>query len=353
MSTSHVLPCLLFGLAPTACAAPSAKEEVRVERRLALMGTGLTLEVEAPDRATALAASEAAVRALEATEARLSTWREDSELARLNRATVGRPFPLSEALARELQVVARLHAETAGAFDPGIGGLVRAWDLRGAGRFPSAAELERCLAVGGLGALELTGRLATRTHPDLQLEEGGFGKGAGLDAALAALRSAGATHGTLDLGGQLAFLGPETQRAVVADPRARARNVVAIEVRGGSVATSGNSERGLLVEGETIGHLLDPRTGRPAPDFGSLTVWAPTALEADALSTGLFVLGPQAALDYAASHQGIEVLVLEAAADGLLARPSAGLAPQLTLLQGDVTLNVVAASSPIDSTPLP
>ena len=92
--------------------------------------------------------------------------------------------------------------------------------------------------------------------------------------------------------------------STLADPRDRQRAVARIEIPSGSVATSGNSERGVVVDGRRIGHLLDPRTGRPAPDFGSLTVWAPTALEADCLATGLYVLGPEAALAWAERHPG-------------------------------------------------
>ena len=85
------------------------------------MGTRLDLTVEAPDRAIALAASEKAVGALEAAEARLSTWREDGELARFNRSPVGAPFALSPALAAELQSARQCWEETGGAFDPTVG----------------------------------------------------------------------------------------------------------------------------------------------------------------------------------------------------------------------------------------
>src|SRR4029077_2871801 len=126
-----------------------------VERRLGLMGTELEIHVEAVDRATALDASEVAVRALEATETRLSTWRQDSELARLNRAPVGTPVQLSPLLAAELRGVRHWWRETGGAFDPGIGALVAAWGLRAGGRVPTVEERERARDAGGLAALAL------------------------------------------------------------------------------------------------------------------------------------------------------------------------------------------------------
>jgi len=346
-----------------ACAVPapeqpgSERQAGRVVRRLAAMGTGLVLEVEAAERATALRASEAAVRAIEAAEARLSTWRGDSGLAALNRAPVGEELQLSAELAAELGAARDLWQATGGAFDPGVGPLVAAWDLRGEGRIPSPTERARALAASGLRHLRLERSSATRLHPGLVLEEGAFGKGAGLDAALAALRAAGATRAVLDLGGQLAFLGPGPFEARVADPRRREREVIAIEVDRGSIATSGNSERAREVGGARVGHLLDPRTGAPAADFGSVTVWAPEGLAADALATGLFVLGPDAALEWAERKatspelggglRRIEVLVLEPLADGTLrARASAGLAGRLRPLHDDVAVDVVAPSLP-------
>jgi hypothetical protein len=111
----------------------------------------------------------------------------------------------------------------------------------------------------------------------------------------------------------------EEVEVLIAHPADRDRPLVALALdpgAGGSVATSGNSERGITVGGERRSHLLDPRTGEPAPDFGSLTVWAPTALRADCLSTGLYVLGPEAALAWAAERPGVEVLILRVARAG-------------------------------------
>lgn len=305
------------------------------------MGTSLDVAIEADDRETALLASERAVSALEATEARLSTWREDSELARLNQAPAGAPVALSESLAADLAAARWCWERTGGAFDPGVGPLVRAWGLREGGRLPTEDELRDAVTVTGLDGLRLDGRIAVRAEAGLVLEEGGFGKGAGLAEALTALAEIpGVRRAALDLGGQVALLAragaPWT--VPVADPRHRDREVIALTVEQGSVSTSGNSERGIVVEGRRIGHLLDPRTGRPAPDFGSLTVWTADPLAADCLSTGLYVMGPEAALDWAAAHPGVEVLALRPSGERLEALATPGLRGRLEALTGDVGL---------------
>ncbi|MDF1562867.1 MAG: FAD:protein FMN transferase [Deltaproteobacteria bacterium] len=298
--------------------APVGPALTRLQRSASVMGTAIELEVLAGDRATALRASEAALRALEATEARLSTWRADTELAALNTATPGRPHPISDALREDLGLALECSEITRGAFDPTVGPLVEAWDLRGEGRRPTEDQLDLALGKVGAGHLRLTEEGALKYAP-LTLDEGAFGKGRGLDLALEAAREAGARGATLDLGGQLSRLPASGERdrwIPLAHPRDRQRIVAEVRLGAGSLATSGNGERGIEVEGERVGHLLDPRTGRPAEDFGSLSVLAPTAAEADCLSTGLYVLGPEAALRYAAITPGVEVFVVDTSAVG-------------------------------------
>lgn len=336
----RTLPVVLLSLA--GCAAAAGPERAVVERRLGMMGTSLEVVVEAANREAALAASERAVQALEAAEARLSTWRDDTELARLNRAPVGVAQTLSPALAHDLDAARRCWEETNGAFDPAVGALVRAWDLRGKGRVPAPAERREAVAAGRMDGLRLDGRTAVRTRAGLVLEEGGFGKGAGLADALAALSGApGVLRASLNLGGQIAVFDRGTGErwdVPVADPERRDRAVVSLSIDGGSVSTSGNSERGIEVDGRRLGHVLDPRTGEPAPDFGSLTVWAEDPLRADCLSTGLYVLGPERALAWAAAHPGVEVLVLRREGEGLKALASPGLKGNLERSTSEVAI---------------
>jgi thiamine biosynthesis lipoprotein len=316
------------------CASAFAPERAVVERRLGMMGTSLEITVEAASRKAGLAASERAVRALEGAEARLSTWRGDTELARLNQAPAGKPLTLSPALAADLGAARRCWQETDGAFNPAVGALVEAWGLRGKGRIPTPAERREAVAAGRMDSLRLEGRTAVRERAGLLLEEGGFGKGAGLADALAVLAGdPDVVRASLNLGGQLAVFDRGTGErwdVPVADPDRRDRAVVSLSIGGGSVSTSGHSER--------PGHLLDPRTGEAAPDFGSVTVWTEDPLRADCLSTGLYVLGPERAVAWAAAHPGVEVLVLRREGRELKALASPGLKQNLERLTSEVAI---------------
>jgi thiamine biosynthesis lipoprotein ApbE len=325
MKTAFLLVTAMAWAAPRGAAQADS-----VERRVSTMGTVLHIQVEAADRAEALRASELALGSIESVAARLSTWSEDSELARLNRAPVGELFRPSPELARDLERARELWRETDGALEPGIGALVRAWGLRSGGRVPSEDEIRVALESGGLAALEWVEGGVRRSHPGLLLEEGGFGKGIALDAALASLRASGARSAILDLGGQVCVRSPRVERFELADPRERQLGVLEIEIQNGSFATSGNSEH--------LGHLLDPRTGRPLESAASVTVFASDATRADGLSTALFVMGPDAALAWAAAHADCEVIVLEPAGTGILARASSGLRGRLRALTPDARL---------------
>jgi thiamine biosynthesis lipoprotein len=264
------------------------------------MGTLLGLSVAGPDRAAALEASETAVEEIVRVEALLTTWRPGGPLDRLNRAKPGEAVALDPEASGLLAAVFDWSERTDGAFDPTVLPLVRAWDLRGPGRIPDEAALTRALAATGRGRFHFdsgTGR-TMRLSADAGIDEGAWGKGYALDRAASALRRCGVAEALLDLGGQIAAVGRAT--VAVADPRDRARTAVMLSVEDESVSTSGNSERGRTVNGRRIGHLLDPRTGQPATDFGSATAVAPSGLSADVLSTAFFVLGPEKGLELSA-----------------------------------------------------
>lgn len=287
-----------------------------VERMWAVMGTTLHASLEAPTRDRGLRALEAAFAALLAADQRLSTWRTDSELARLNATTT--PTSVSPKLAAELSDADRCRLLTEGTFDPGVGRFVQLWGLRSGGRIPSEAELADALPWASLTRLERVGPQTFRRPPGLLLEEGAFGKGAALDDALATLMQAGITRATLNLGGQIASLAPLTPEFALAHPQHRTTTIATLVLQPGSFATSGVGEKHFDVAGHRFGHILDPRTGRPASDWGSVTVWAPSAFEADCLSTGLYVLGFEKAVQWAFTHPTYEVVIVRA-------RPNQGL----------------------------
>ncbi len=304
------LPSWLAVASSVLAAAPlpagTGAEPVRVERTVFLMGTLATFVAETADRETALAKLERMVRVVEHTEAELSTWRQDSVLSAVNRQPPGEPLPLPVRTCRLLARVASWRAATGGAFDPAIGSLIEAWDLRGAGRRPTVAALEAARAAAGFGhlALDVDSCVVAR-RAAVTLDAGAFGKGEALDRVRAAERGRPGTW-RIDFGGQMAVSGEASGGpwvVGVAHPARRDVAVLELSLAAGSLATSGGSERDLrLDDGVRIGHLIDPRSGRPVSRSASVTVWHGNALVADILSTALYVMGPLEGIAWAESH---------------------------------------------------
>ncbi|MFW6084291.1 MAG: FAD:protein FMN transferase [Gemmatimonadota bacterium] len=303
-----------------------------VERTAWLMGTTLTARVCAATRADGVEAVDRAFTRVRRLEARLSTWRSDSELSRLNNAPPGQWVPVSSVTAALLEEVREWTTATDRAFDPAVGAAIDAWGLRGTGRRPAPTELAAARAATGPDAWKIaagTGRggddARVRRAAGVRLDAGAFGKGAALRSAAATLRSASLSWALLDFGGQLTLWSRESAdrwSIGVADPERRDRTVLRLRIGSASIATTGVSERGARVDGARVGHVVDPRTAAPVRAWGSVTVVADDPLAADVLSTAYFVLGPDAALARAAEEgeSAPGVLVLESAAAGLAMR---------------------------------
>ncbi len=297
-------------------ASGEALQRILVQRETWIMGTSLVITAQTPDPELAQQAIGAAFDTVSSLDRILSTWRENTELSRLNRAPVGESVRLSPTLASLLEEVRRFTQTTKGTFDPAIGALVDAYELRGSGRQPDSATFRAALEAAGLRHFELDThkQRARRLHPAAWIDSGGFGKGAALRAAAHALRSRGIVQASLNFGGQVLVLGnsPQLSLVAVAHPARRHRAVALLRLADASVATSGQSER--------PGHILDPRSGRQVPPWGSVSVVAQDPLVADILATALFVMGAEAACAWAASQDEIGVLLLVETGERLYAR---------------------------------
>ncbi len=305
-----------FVAAGTLSAGPAGPGTLHARQAFA-MGTRVELQAYADRRGSGLALLEQMLAVIERTDVELSTWRDDSEVSRLN-ATAGMgPQPLAPQTCRLLADLANLVDQTGAAFDPAVGPLVTAWDLHGVGRIPRDRDLAAARALSGWRRIRLDAAACEVTLASgASLDVGGFGKGEALDRIRAALPADAAW--LANLGGQLAAAGGQRGEGWTADlalPQARMDRALSVRLMTGSLATSAGSERDLSVNGTRLGHILDPRTGQPASFRGSVTVWAERALMADVLSTALYVMGPDEGLRWADTH-GIAAIFLDASPGG-------------------------------------
>jgi thiamine biosynthesis lipoprotein len=234
-------------------------------------------------------------------QAAIETWRierafsryvDDNLIARINRAG-GKTVVVDEETSGLLDFAAQCYQLSEGLFDITSGVLRRIWRFDGGSRIPSESELSATLSLVGWHRVRWQKPELT-LQPDMEIDLGGIGKEYAVDKVIQMLRAncppGGASSFLVNFGGDLACTGPrlngETWRVGVESSEHDARAVAQVRLREGAVATSGDSRRFVLVRGERLGHILNPRTGWPvrgAPH--AISVAAPTCLQAGIYST--------------------------------------------------------------------
>jgi thiamine biosynthesis lipoprotein len=265
-----------------------------------VMGTKAWVTIAGMSDRDAARAADAAFREMYRIESVMSTWRPSSELSRLDADSSGAPFTVSRELFSLIDSSLFYARATGGAFDVTVRPLVRLWGFQGGqARIPSAAEISRALAEVGYGKIALDSAASTVTLPaGMQIDLAGVAKGYAVDRCVAVLAALGVRNALVNIGGNIYAMGASPGqrgwRIAIRDPKGGLETVGTLLLRDEAVATSGNYENFIEIDGRRFGHIIDPRAGRPVSNVLSVTVVAPTGLASDALSTGLFVLGPDA-----------------------------------------------------------
>jgi FAD:protein FMN transferase len=300
---------------------------------------------------------------VDAIEARISIYRDSSELAAVN-AAAGDWVAVSADTRSLLERALKLHDATAGAFDIAAGPLVRCWGfLRREGRTPSDDELAEAVAASGTRWLELDrdGGRVRLARAGGELNPGGIGKGWAIDRAVEWLAESG-VESVLLHGGQSSVRARGTQgptlpgrsgwKVGLRHPLRAGRRLATLTLVDQALGTSGSGTQFFVERGRRIGHILDPRTGRPAEGVISATVLAPSAAEADALATAAYVLG-EAGLDRIAPTGGKTAAVLVLPAASGLRLVIANLAEPAIAIEPEPGLEIVWRSTAGDAKPSP
>ena len=251
-------------------------------------------------------------------ERQMSVYRPDSELSEINRRAPHEAVEVEPQLFELLVRAKRLSEETGGAFDPTSGPLVAQWrKCRSEGRIPIQPEIDACLERTGVGhvILDEANRTVRYDREGVEFNLGAIGKGYALDRAGALLRERG-LHDWLLHGGHSSILGHGDHNRTggwpvgVRDPLFPQEQLATILLKDAAIGSSGSGTQFFRHAGQRYGHILDPRTGWPVEGVLSVTVLAPTAAEADALSTAIFVMGVENACAFCNNYSRIGVLLI-------------------------------------------
>ena len=325
------LICALLLLA--GCAAPQTQA---AERTFFAMDTVMTLRLYEGGDEALLAGAEARVRELEGL---LSVTSGDSEIYALNRDGAAE---LSSETGALLRGALALCARTEGALDLSTYPVLRTWGFTtGEYAVPDGETIAALLPLVDYTKVKLSGNAASL--PDgMEIDLGSVAKGYTGAALAALLREGGVTSALLDLGGNIQAVGAKPDgspwRVGIRNPAGEG-NIGVVEVDNQAVITSGGYERYFEQDGVRYWHILDPKTGAPARSgLASVTVVGDDGLMCDGLSTALFVMGREKAVEHWRRHRDFEaVLVSE---DGSVTI-TAGLEGRFTLSQRGGAFTVV------------
>jgi thiamine biosynthesis lipoprotein len=300
---------------------------VRREYTRTAMGSAVRIVLYAPDDEAAFAAASAGFDRVLALEAVMSDYSPQSELSRLcGRAALpdAGPIPVSADLFDVLRRAQRISAASGGAFDVTVGELTRLWrSARRENRLPAPEAVRDALQRVGYSHLVLdeADRTVEFTAPGARLDLGGIGKGYAAVEVARVLQRRGVTRYLIDMGGDL-LLGqpPPGQPGWRIEVEAPGRPLI-LTLANQAIATSGDTERFIEVEGVRYSHILDPRTGLGLTTRVHVAVVAPNGTDADALASAVSVLGPERGVALTAGFPGVSVRIVDAegrvlAADG-------------------------------------
>lgn len=297
----------------TTATQPDARGVRRVEFRA--MGTACVIQFRHPGDRTARQFLVAALDWLTAFEAKFSRFRPDSILSRINASAGLAWVDVDGETERLLDLAADLHRLTDGILDPTMLPLLRVWDWKTVhAKLPDKAAIKAAHGLTGFRKIE---RQPGRVHlpqAGMGLDFGGFGKEYAVDQLVRIAREHGIQDALIDLGRDLYGMGGNGQHPFwhvgLEDGRFPGTCWGGLAVSDFAVAASGDGIRRFERHGVRYGHILDPRTGWPvANGVRSVTVLAPTCLQAGIYSTALFVLGLKQGLRFAACGRDVEACI--------------------------------------------
>ncbi len=253
------------------------------------MGSPCEIQLFAPEHDIAKHGAEYAIADIARLEARYSRYRDDSLLADINRvAARGGSIEVDAETASLLDYAATCHAESAGLFDITSGILRRAWRFE-QGLLPDPARIEALKARIGWHRLRWHAPRLSFPEPGLELDFGGVVKEYAVDRAAALCLEIGLRHGVVNLGGDIKIIGPRADgqpwRIGIKHPRSPTALLDTVELQHGALASSGDYERCIVVDGERYGHILNPRSGWPVRHLAAVSVVADFCVVAGSAST--------------------------------------------------------------------
>lgn len=256
---------------------------------------------------------------IERIERLISSWDANSQTAEINRQAGIKPVKVAKELYELIARSIEISKITQGAFDISYAALDPVWFFDGRMKaVPS--ESERLKSVQNIGFKDLVLNAKEQTvylpKKGMKIGFGAIGKGYAADATKKLMKSLGVSSGIINASGDLTSWGKKPDgtdwQVGISNPENPAKVFSWFPVRDAAVATSGNYEKYVTLEGKQYSHIMDPRTGMPVSGIKSVTVFAPNAELADAFATAVFIMGIDTGIDTISQLPGMSCIIVDA-----------------------------------------
>ncbi|MDV5121196.1 MAG: FAD:protein FMN transferase [Candidatus Scalindua sp.] len=321
------------------------EQELTLFKKAALsMGTVFEVSVYVANKYEAEEAFNDVFKEINRLDYLMSNYKEESELSKVNKNAASEPTTCDNELAYVIEQSLQYSDITDGAFDITIGPLMKKWGFfKEQGRVPNKEELKSVLKSVSYKNI-IIGEEVKKSlfrdpsivktisfkHSGTQIDLGGIGKGYAVDMAIRVLKGNGINSALINFAGNIYAYGtpPEKDSWVIGlqHPRKSEGLLGSFEIRDKAVSTSGDYEKFFTIDGERYSHIIDPRTGSPVKGIVCVTIVTDNATRADALSTGVFVLGLDKGMDLIEKLSDVEgIIIYEDADSGLSIKASSGM----------------------------
>lgn len=283
------------------------------------MGNRFEITAVCPDEKIALAAIDKAIAEIVRIEKLLTTFSNDSQTARINNAAGIKPVEVDKEVFDLIARSIRISTITQGAFDITYGSIdKRFWNFdQQMTTLPDKEVLKKAVALINYQNIVLDQHNTTvfLRRKGMRIGFGGIGKGYAAERAKLILQQEGVNAGVVNAAGDLTAWGyrPEGKPWTIgiASPENILHPFSSMNITGKAVATSGNYEKFVVIDGKKYSHTIDPKTGYPVSGIKSVTVICPNAEIADALATPVMVMGVKAGLDMINQLNDVECIVID------------------------------------------
>lgn len=283
-----------------------------------LMGTVLQITLTGGDAKRFDIAAEKAFDEIKRLEALFSSYMPDSDVSRISASAGDGPVIVSPEVITVLKSAVKAAELSNGAFDPTVGALGGVWGYSGERRYvPSKEEVGRVLSLVDYRGIIIDGSTmkAGLRKKGMVINLGGIAKGYIVSRAVEVLQREGVERGIIHAGGDMVVFqkkgaGQKAFKIGIQHPREK-RLLGEVDLYNGAVSTSGDYERYFVKDGVRYHHILDPSTGFPADGCRSVTIITEDPTMADALSTAIFVLGPEKGMALIQGLDGVEGVIVD------------------------------------------